>query len=136
MSPASAENHRTFSAQKDQKPQSGQAMSGAKSEKKGGEKKRDMRPMKPQKAPTPEDFTPSKRQKVAKQKLSANMSLVSLYTRLPPFPPFFSIFYFLSIYHVRPTKKTRESQTNHSRECRGLPEIEIICYQCSTREKL
>lgn len=129
MSPISAKSHRTFSAQKDQKPQSGQVTSRAKSEEKGGEKKRrDVRPMKPKKAPTLEDLTLSKRQKIAKQKLSTNTSLRPLCTRLLSFPPFFSIFYLLSIYHVKPTRRTRESQISHSRECRGLPEMGIIHY--------
>lgn len=109
MSPASTKSHRTFFIQKDQKLQNSQATSGAKLEEKNGKKKKDMRPIKPKKAPTPEDLIPSKRQIVVKQKFSAHISLISLYTRLPPFLPFFSIFYLLSIYYVRPIKRTRKS---------------------------
>ncbi len=39
MSLASAKSHKTFSIQKDRKPQNGQATSGAKSEEKSSEKR-------------------------------------------------------------------------------------------------
>lgn len=94
MSPASTKNHRTFSVQKDQKLQSGQTMFRVKSEEKNGEKKRDMRLIKPKKAPIPKSLTLSKRQKVTKPKLSASMSLVLFCTRLPLF------FHFLLSFHI------------------------------------